>query len=184
MAPLTPALPILAGRRQVLEHIYVGRSVDVGNPAATKRWESMTLDGPGGSVTAPVASLSSPGTDGAPQLLTTTVPGRAPGPWAPNISAYIGASVAVLYGPGLGGLARVAAVTPTNGSWAEAASWTLDPPLLTAPQAGVSVVNIGPYRGGLIWEAVSREGCGRPWHATAPSTLPSPSLPLPGRTRT
>ena len=152
--PRVPLLPPPT-HTQVLEHIYVGRSIDVGNPAASKRYESMTFDGPGGSVTTTVASLSSNGTDGAPQILTTTVPGRAPGPWAPNISTYIGASVAVLYGPGLGGLARVTGITPTDATWATAASWTLDPPLLTAPEPGVSVVNIGPYRGGFIWEAVS-----------------------------
>jgi len=65
---------------QVLEHIYVGRSIDVGNPAATKRYESMTFDGPGGSVSSAVASLSSNGSDALPQVLTTVVPGL--GAWA------------------------------------------------------------------------------------------------------
>ena len=36
-------------RPNVLEGIYWGRLLTVGNPAATKRWESFTLDGPGGA---------------------------------------------------------------------------------------------------------------------------------------
>ena len=116
----------------------------------------MTFDGPGGSVTSAIATITS-GTGVSPQILTTVTNGLAPGPWDPNISSYIGGSVAVLYGPGLGGLARVAAVIPTNASWKEAAAWILDPPLLTTTTPSVSVVNIGPYRGGFIFEAVSQE---------------------------
>jgi hypothetical protein len=141
---------------QVLEHIYVGRSVDVGNPAAAKRWESMTLDGPGGATFATFAALSSDGADGAPQTLTLAAPARAPGPFpgGHNFSSYLGGSVAVLFGPGLGGLSRIAAFTPLDGNnWSSALVMTLDPPLLTRPVPGQSFLAINPYRGHLVFEA-------------------------------
>ena len=61
----------------MLEHIYIGRQLDVGNPAATKRWESMTFDGPGGAIFDTFESLSGIGTDGNPQILTLRQAGRA-----------------------------------------------------------------------------------------------------------
>ena len=100
-----------------------------------------------------MAALSSDGSDGAAQTLTLASPGRAPGPWSKNVSAWLGASVAVVYGPGLGGLARVVGVVPTDSSWTQALEWVLDPPLLTAPEPGTSVVAINPHRGGFIFEA-------------------------------
>jgi hypothetical protein len=134
----------------------------------------MTFDGPGGAVLSAVASLVGTGTDAQPQTLTTVVAGRGPGPWGANVSAYVGGAVNILYGPGLGGMSRVASVTPTDDSWTAAAAWTLDPPLLTRPVPGSSYVNIGPYRGGFIFEAVRwtsrNEGCTSP-HGPPPSLL-------------
>lgn len=140
---------------QVLEHIYEGRRLDVGNPGAVKRYESMTLDGPGGAYMGTVEGLSGNGTDGAAQVITLTTPARAPGPYpgGRNVSSYLGASAAVLYGPGLGALARVAAITPDAGSdWASARVWTLDPPLLGVVP-GESFVAINPFRGSMTFEA-------------------------------
>ena len=138
----------------VLEHIYVGRSLDVGNPdPAVRKFESMTLDGPGGAITDTFASLSSDGTDGSAQTLTLLQPGRAtPYPGGKNVSMYVGGSVAVLAGPGLGGTARVAAVLPTNSTWEEALVFTLHPPLITRPVPGESLLTINPFRGFMTWE--------------------------------
>ena len=138
---------------QVVEHIYVGRSLNVGNPDAAKRYESMTFDGPGGAAFAQLQSLSSDGTDGQPQTLTLATPGRAPSTNSQgrNISQYIGGSVSVLFGPGMGGMARVVGIVPTNASWSAASVWILDPPLLTRPDA-TSFVAINPFRGGFIFE--------------------------------
>lgn len=142
----------------VLERVYVGRSLDVGNPAALKRYESMTLDGPGGATFGTLAApLSSNGTAGEAQTLTLTVPARCSPYGSKNISRqYVGATLSVLYGPGLGGLARVAAfLQPTNGSWQAAGAVRLHPPLLTQPVAGQSWVAINPTRSELVWEGNS-----------------------------
>ena len=138
---------------QVLEHIYIGRSLDVGNPSAAKRWESMTLDGPGGAIFDTFAALSSSGSRGEAQTLTLRQPARA-GPYGSrNISTqFMGASVSVLYGPGLGGTARVRSFTPTNASWSAALEVELHPPLLTRPVPGASYLAINPFRGSLVWE--------------------------------
>lgn len=138
---------------QVLENLYIGRQLDVGNPSAAKKWESMTLDGPGGATFATFASLSSDGTGGEEQTLTLVDPARA-GPWGDqNISVqFLGASVSVLYGPGLGGLARVSGFRPVGGAWNTSLVMTLHPPLLTRPSPGLSYLAINPFRGGLVWE--------------------------------
>jgi hypothetical protein len=60
--------------------------------------------------------------------------------------------VAVLYGPGTGGMARVSAVVPLDSTWKSALEWVLDPPLVTQPSPGVSYVAINPYRGGMVFE--------------------------------
>jgi len=135
-----------------LEHIYEGRHREVGNAdPALRKYESMTFDGPGGAATGTFDALSSDGTDGRAQTLTLSAPGRAPGPWDKNVSHWVGGSVAVVFGPGLGALARVAAVTPDDATGATARVWTLDPPLVGAV-ARESVVSITPHRGGLIFE--------------------------------
>ena len=137
----------------VLEHIYVGRSLDVGNPGAAKRWESMTLDGPGGAIFGAVSALSSDGRAGEDQVLTLAVPARASPYGSKNISKqFVGATVVVLFGPGLGGLARVKSFTPSNDSWTASATVTLSPPLLTRPAPGASWVAINPTRSGMTWE--------------------------------
>ena len=70
-----------------------------------------------------------------------------------NISEqYVGASVSVLYGPGLGGTARVKRFVPTNSSWRGALEVVLQPPLLTRPAPGQSYIAINPFRGGMTWE--------------------------------
>ncbi len=137
----------------VLENIYVGRCLDVGNPSAGKRWESMTLDGPGGAIFGLIAALSSDGSAGEEQMLTLAVPARASPYGSKNISKqFVGATATVLFGPGLGGMARVSGFTPTNASWAAAAQLTLSPPLLTRPQPGASWIAINPTRAGMVWE--------------------------------
>jgi hypothetical protein len=153
---------------QVLEHVYVGRLLDVGNPGAAKRWESMTLDGPGGAIFDTFAALSSDGAGGEEQVLTLLQPARS-GPWGDrNISAqFLGASVAVLHGPGLGGTARVAGFTPTNASWQGALQLRLQPPLLTRPVPGSSYVAVNPFRGALVWEGVTVRLQPAPPHARA-----------------
>jgi len=135
-----------------LEHIYEGRHTEVANAdPAVRKYESFTLDGPGGAYTGTFAGASSDGTDGGPQVLTLAAPARAPGPWDNTVSAWVGGSAAVVFGPGLGATARVAAVTPDNATFHTARVWTLDPPLIGAV-AGASIVAINPHRGGMIFE--------------------------------
>ena len=43
-------------------------------------------------------------------------------------------------------------VIPLNSSMNTALVWTLDPPLLTNPQPGLSYVAINPFRGDIVWE--------------------------------
>lgn len=138
---------------QVLEHIYEGRRIDVGNLFSVKHYESMTFDGPGGAYMGTIAAASTNGTDGGRQIVTLSEPGRAPGFWPGgcNVSSYFGASVSIVYGPGLGSTARVADIVPVNSSWTTALNWVFDPPLVGAI-AGESYIAINPFRGGFIFE--------------------------------
>lgn len=137
---------------QVLEHIYDARRIDVGNPSSVRHYESMTFDGPGGAYTGTFLSASTDGTDGAPQTVTLAAPARVPYPGGgANISSYLGASVSVIFGPGLGSTARVAGIVPDNSSWLTARTWVFDPPLIGAV-AGASFIAINPFRGGFVFE--------------------------------
>ena len=138
---------------QVLEHIYEGRRIDFGNLFSVKHYESMTFDGPGGAYVGTFVASSTNGTDGGKQVVTLSVPGRAPGTWpgGKNISSYLGASVSVIFGPGLGSTARVVDIVPDNYSWATASTWVFDPPLIGAI-VGESYIAINPHRGGFIFE--------------------------------
>lgn len=138
---------------QVLEHIYEGRRIDIGNPFSVKHYESMTFDGPGGAYLGTFSSTTTNGTDGTRQSVVLSIPGRAPGDWPDgrNVSSYIGASVSVVYGPGLGSTARVVDIVPDNSSWTTASLWVFDPPLIGAI-VNESYLSINPFRGSFIFE--------------------------------
>jgi len=138
---------------QVLEHIYEGRRIDIGNLFSDKHYESMTFDGPGGAYVGTFSAASTNGTEGGGQIVTLSAPGRSPGdfPGGRNVSSYIGASVSVIFGPGLGSTARVAGIVPDNSSWTSARTWIFDPPLIGA-LANESYISINPFRGGFIFE--------------------------------
>ena len=138
----------------VLENIYEGRRIDVGNSAAIKRFESMTFDGPGGAAFSTFDSISHNGTSGMSQTLSLSIPGRNSGYGDKNVSEWVGAHVSILFGPGLGSTARIVGVTPDDATWATARVWTLFPPLVGGV-VGESYVAINPHRGGFIFEATA-----------------------------
>ena len=127
----------------VLQGLYTGRSVDIGNPAAAKRWESLTLDGPGGAAFSYVAD--SAGT-AANQTLTLANPPAVPDKYLPAA----GLAAIVMDGAGAGMWTRAVAAS------ADARTWTVSPPfaapLAPAGAADASLVAIVPFRGDLFWE--------------------------------
>ena len=138
----------------VLQGLYTGRSVDIGNPAATKRWESLTLDGPGGAAFSYVDSSAVGDFDGdgsaaalaANQTLVLANPPSVPDKYLPAA----GLAAIVMDGAGAGMWTRAVAAS------ADARTWTLSPPfaapLAPAGAADASLVAIVPFRGDLFWE--------------------------------
>lgn len=124
----------------VSENVYFANNTDIGNPAATKRWESFTYDGPGGVYFGEIAS-----TAGNNLTLAGTASGQ------PRFS-QAGLAVMVMAGGGLGGLARTASYRTH--------SVTLSAPLPVSPTlAGTLVgdelpalVTVSPFRGNAVFE--------------------------------
>ena len=135
---------------KVLEDIYEGRGVDIGNPDAAKRYESFTLDGPGGAALSYAAS-SSVDASGVETIVLANPP--------PVPDKYFGVAqglaVVVIDGSGVGQVSR--AITGS----ADARTWTVSPPFrapLTLAGGGggqggpPSLLSIIPFRGGLTYE--------------------------------
>jgi len=137
---------------KVLENIYEGRGIDVGNPEAAKRYESWTLDGPGGAALSYAAS-SSVGENGVETIVLSDPP-AVPDKY---FQVAQGLAVVVIDGSGVGQVSRV-----LTGS-ADAKTWTVSPPFrspLTLAGGGgggggggaPSLLSIIPFRGGLTFE--------------------------------
>jgi len=130
--------------RGALRDIYVGRNVDVGNPAATKRWESMTFDGPGGAYFGFASGDSAP--DGSAVGVSL---GNG---YAPQFPLEAGQLLAIMEGPGLGQFRTVFAVTTLAPG---RVVLQLDRPLSTPAVAAASVVSVVQYKGGFTFEGNS-----------------------------
>lgn len=123
-----------------MENVYFGRGVDIGNPSATKRWESMTYDGPGGLYYGWILN-STLTPDGKSQVLSTTFPATVDKYLGP-----IGLQVAVLDGAGIGQVSRVTAVNGARNAW------TVSPPFAVPLATNNSVITIIPHRGPSVFE--------------------------------
>jgi hypothetical protein len=119
---------------QVTEHIYVGNTTQVGNPAATTRQETMSFDGAAATYFGPHA-----GVEGA-QL---TIPANP----VQKDQNYSGLLVHISSGAGTGQMRRVLSWRHTRKS----STWTLDAPLST-PLDEASYVSIGAYSGRVTFE--------------------------------
>ena len=129
-------------RPNILQNIYISRGLDVGNPSAAKRWESMTFDGPGGLYF---------GTADSSSIDPTTNSETWHAAFAPIKNPYlepVGLAAVVMQGENVGAVARV-----TNAS-DDQTTWTVTPPLFLGSKTGApSVISVVPYRGQILWEA-------------------------------
>lgn len=140
---------------QLVQHIYQGRGIDVGNPFADGidrtnpqhknsqgRNEAMTLDGPYGLYLGRVdSSHISP--NGQSQQLHTS----SPPPFAmPGRITAVGAAAIIMQGVGVGTVARVTALS------ADLRTYTVSPPIATLDY-NTSVLSVVSFRGASVWEA-------------------------------
>jgi hypothetical protein len=144
---------------QLVEHIYQGRGLDIGNPFAAwvdttnpqhknsqGRNEAMTLDGPYGlylgGVDSDDVSFSADGALRLQHLRTASPP-----PFAmPGRITAVGAAAIIMQGVGLGMVSRVVAVS------SDLRTYTISPPF-EQPLDNSSVLSVVSYRGASIWEA-------------------------------
>lgn len=123
----------------IVQYLYFGRSIDIGNPYAGKRWESMTFDGPGSVI------LSRIGTVINSSSFTLMDP-----PYDLGLT-YPGLLVSVMQGTGLGQIRQLQSfsINPSDNS---SSVWTVDTPFDTPLIPEDSVVSIVPFRGDIIFE--------------------------------
>ena len=125
---------------QVLENVYMGNSVNIGNYKSTLRWETMTFDAAGMDWNGPISSYS-PGS-------TTTI--VLPGDPIRNGYDYTGHQVVVVGGVGLNQYRRVLGYSRGPGGQS---TWYIDSPFATPLVPGNSTVAVYGYRGSITFES-------------------------------
>jgi hypothetical protein len=132
----------------VIELMYFGNNTDIGNPQATKRWESFTFDGPNGVYVGLLANVSEDG-------LTLAL--AAPTHGSPYLRANLG--VTVVAGDGLGAVGRAATYTTNTIVLQQPLpiSPTVTGPLGHGPAAAgaasvASLLAVAPFRGWAAFE--------------------------------
>lgn len=132
---------MLADFPQILENIYVGNTLNIGNTDSTERWETMTFDG---------LSVFWDGNVSSGNGTSLVLPGDP----INTRNNYLGAVVGVLGGAGIGQVRRVVGYARGPGgqsSWTVDRAW--DVPLVGQGAAGASSVVLTGMRGAATFEA-------------------------------